>query len=130
MTPMPTSLRPVRRAWRAAPVLRFLVASACVAVTLAAASSRAAEPETTAADVEDARRCAAATRTAGHAFAEVRDSVQAGGSTRAQALLAESEDALRDAKAACVGNDEVSRQLDLLDGEAQGLRRSLAGSGR
>jgi hypothetical protein len=94
------------------------------------ASAIAAEEAPTANDVEEARRCAAETRVAGHAFAEVRDSVRAGGTTRAEALLTVAEDALLDARSACRGNAEVSAQLELLGGEAEGLRRSLGSARR
>ena len=100
---------------------------ACLATVGFAASVLAAEPAPSARDVENARRCAAATRSAGHAFGEVRDSVRAGGTTRAEALLTQADDALAEARVACAGNAEVSTQLDLLAGESQGLRRSLGG---
>ena len=85
----------------------------------------AAGDEPTVEDVEDARRCAAETRAAGHAFGNVRDSVRAGGTARAESLLSVAENALLDARSACRGNPEVSAQLELLSGEAEGLRRSL-----
>jgi hypothetical protein len=90
-------------------------------------SAYAAHDGPTVEEVEDARRCAAETRVAGHAFSEVRDSVRAGGTTRAQSLLTVAEDALLDARSACRGNSEISAQLELLSGEAEGLRRSLGG---
>jgi len=85
----------------------------------------AAEEAPTVEDLADARRCAAETRVAGHAFVEVRDSVRAGGTTRAASLLSVAEDALVDARSACRGNAEVSAQLELLAGEAERLRSSL-----
>jgi hypothetical protein len=88
----------------------------------------AAQAGPTVEDVEAARRCATETRVAGYAFKEVRDSVRAGGTTRAQSLLSVAEDALRDARAACASDPDVSAQLDALAGEASGLRRSLGAS--
>lgn len=93
-----------------------------------ASFARAAEEAPSIADVEAARRCAAQTRVAGHAFAEVRDSVNAGGTTRAEALLTEAEAALAQARRACAGDADVSAQLEQLANEAASLRRSLPSS--
>lgn len=101
------------------------VAAASAAVLVHAAAAPAAEPAPSIEQVEDARRCATSTRTAGHAFAEVRDSVQAGGTTRALALLDEADDALKAARTACAADPEVMAQLELLVNEAASLRRSL-----
>lgn len=107
-----------------------LVPFVLVAAIAASSPARASEDEPSIADVEAARRCAAQTRVAGHAFSEVRDSVNAGGTTRAEALLAVAEDALRDARSACAGDMDVSAQLELLANEAAALRRSLPASRR
>jgi hypothetical protein len=101
------------------------IGSACLAVTVFAA-----EPVPSVQDVEDARRCASATRVAGHAFGEVRDSVQAGGTTRAEALLTAAEESLAEARSACAGNAEVSADLELLARQTEGLRGALAARGR
>lgn len=90
----------------------------------------AAQDAPSVAEVEDARRCATETRVVGHAFNEVRDSVRAGGTTRAESLLSIAEEALRDAQTACRSNPEVSAQLDALSSEAAGLRRSLGSTAR
>jgi len=90
----------------------------------------AAQDAPSVAEVEDARRCATETRLVGHAFNEVRDSVRAGGTTRAESLLSIAEEALSDAQSACRANPEVSAQLDALSGEAAGLRRSLGSTSR
>lgn len=121
----------MRKFLRPAP-LSFAMLTSCLTGCLmtVAIASYAAEEAPSARDVEQARRCAAETRIAGRAFSEVRDSVRAGGTTRAEALLTVAENALRDARAACVGNEEVSAQLELLTGEAAGLRQSLGSSQR
>jgi hypothetical protein len=102
----------------------FSVASLAVLV-LGSWPTMAAEEMPTVRDLENARRCAAETRAAGHAFAEVRDSVRGGGTTRAEALLAVAEAALREARSACAADADVTAQLELLAHEAAGLRRSL-----
>lgn len=107
----------------------FALATASVSLLAQAPSSAAAEEAPTIQQVEDARRCASQTRLAGHAFAEVRDSVRAGGTTRAEALLTVADDALRDARAACAADQDVTAQLELLQNEAAALRRSLPASG-
>lgn len=101
------------------------IGGACLAVTVFAA-----EPAPSAQDVEDARRCASATRAAGQAFGEVRDSVQAGGTTRAEALLTAAEASLAEARAACAGNAEVSADLGLLARDTDALRGAIASRGR
>lgn len=85
----------------------------------------ASEPQPTVEDIESARRCAAETRLVGYAFNEVRDSVRAGGTARAQALLAIAEDALASARSACRDDPEVTAHLEMLAVEAEGLRHSL-----
>ena len=107
---------------------RSTLAAAALAVLASAPATFAAEEAPSIQQVEDARRCAAQTRVAGHAFAEVRDSVRAGGTTRAEALLTAADDALRDARAACAGDQDVTAQLELLENEAAALRRSLPSS--
>lgn len=109
-------------------LLPFVLLASSASALHGASVSWAAEEAPSIADVEAARRCAAQTRVAGHAFAEVRDSVNAGGTTRAEALLTEAEDALKDARAACAGDADVSAQLELLANEAASLRRSLPSS--
>lgn len=108
----------------------FLLAAALVAVAAVPASGLAAGEEATSQDVEAARRCAVETRAAGYAFGEVRDSVRAGGTTRAQALLAAAEDSLHSARSACRDNAEVSLDLEVLAAEAAGLRQSLSAAPR
>lgn len=110
------------------PLRSTLVPLVFVAAIVASAPAPASEDAPTIADVEAARRCATGTRLAGHAFSEVRDSVNAGGTTRAEALLTVAEDALRDARSACAGDVDVSAQLELLSNEAASLRRSLPAS--
>ena len=110
----------------ASTALSLLIACAVAAATGSAASTWASEEDPTPQDVEQARRCAAETRVAGHAFNEVRDSVRAGGTTRAVALLSVAEDSLLAARSACRNNPEVSSQLEILSGEVEGLRRALA----
>lgn len=119
------------------PIPRSRSLAACVALSALAVvllprvrAACAAEETATVEDVENARRCAAATRTVGHAFAEVRDSVRAGGTTRAGALLDDAEAALRDARTVCAGDRDVSAQLDLLAADAATLRRALPSSRR
>lgn len=90
----------------------------------------AAEPVPTSQDVENARRCAADTRAAGYAFREVRDSVRAGGTTRAQALLTAADDALMGARSSCRDNPEVTADLEILAAEAEELRRALSAAPR
>lgn len=109
---------------------RFLVAATLAAVALVPASGLAAGEEATSQDVEAARRCAVETRAAGYAFGEVRDSVRAGGTTRAQALLTAAEDSLQNARSACRGNPDVSSDLEVLAGEVAGLRQSLSSAPR
>lgn len=109
---------------------RSSIGAACTAAVLAGvlanvAGALAAEQPPSIEQVEDARRCAAKTKAAGHAFAEVRDSVVNGGTTRAGALLDEADAALKDARAACAADPDVSAQLELLANEAAALRRSL-----
>ncbi len=101
-----------------------------LAVVAVAPSGSAAEAEPSVADIENARRCAAETRVVGYAFTEVRDSVRAGGTARAEALLSIAEDALRSARSACQDDPEVTAQLELLAVEADGLRRSLQSAPR
>jgi len=101
-----------------------------VLTVLVPGAAPAAQDAPSVADVEDARRCATETRVVGHAFNEVRDSVRAGGTTRAESLLSIAEEALRDAQTACRSNPEVSAQLDALSSEATGLRRSLGSTSR
>ena len=102
-----------------------LTAVLLAAVLAPAARALAAEPAPSIEQVEDARRCASSTKAAGHAFGEVRDSVVNGGTTRAEALLDEADAALKDARAACAADQEVTAQLELLANEAASLRRSL-----
>ena len=104
--------------------------TAALAILAAVRPALANEDAPTATQVEQARRCAAETRAAGRAFAEVRDSVKAGGTTRAATLLDEADESLRQARAACRSDEDVSAQLELLAGEADGLRRSLARASR
>ena len=118
----------MRKSLHSFPVV-FASLLACLPMVGVAAVAMAAEVPPTAVEVEDARRCAAETRVAGHAFSEVRDSVQAGGTTRAEALLSVAENALLDARSACRGNAEISAQLETLSGEAEALRRALGSSG-
>ena len=115
----------------------FSLASASFAAVLALSffagtvfPAHASEEVPTTQDMEAARRCAADTRVAGYAFREVRDSVRAGGTTRAEALLTAAEDALMSARSSCRENAEVSAQLDALAGDAEGLRRSLSAAPR
>ncbi|MFN2426473.1 MAG: hypothetical protein ABR587_08515 [Candidatus Binatia bacterium] len=107
----------MRTIFAAGAALSLLLAPAVVAF--------ASEDAPTVDDLAQARRCAAETRVAGHAFREVRDSVRAGGTTRAESLLSVAEDALLDARSACRDNTEISAQLELLAGEAEALRRVL-----
>lgn len=103
-------------------IVALAAASACVFAYVAAA---AAEQSPSIQQVEEARRCASKTKTAGQAFAEVRDSVRAGGTTQTESLLDEADVALKQARAACAADQYVSAQLGLLADEAAALRRSL-----
>lgn len=119
----------MKRPVPANPALVLAVATALLSTAIPAAAQNGYAAPTTE-DVEDARRCAAETRVAGYAFREVRDSVRAGGTSRALALLSIADDALADARMSCRGNAEVSAQLDLLGSESDGLRRALGGAER
>jgi hypothetical protein len=108
--------------------LTALLAAAALFATIPTA--RAEDPAPTEADVRAAERCAAETRAAGRAFADVRDNVRNEGGARAGELLTAAEDALLDARSACRGNAEISASLEELAGEAESLRRSLSGNPR
>lgn len=95
-----------------------------------AASVFAAQETVTTQQVEAARRCAIETRVASRAFGDVSASVQAGVSSRTTALLATAEEALASAQRACAGDPDVLVDLDLLERDVQGLRRSLGASSR
>lgn len=118
----------MNRSILAAPAALALLLGLSMASSPGAALAAQDGPSVT--DVEDARRCATETRVVGYAFNEVRDSVRAGGTTRAESLLSIAEEALRDAQAACRSNPEVSAQLEALSSEAAGLRRSLGSAPR
>ncbi|HEY2774742.1 MAG TPA: hypothetical protein VGK20_11910 [Candidatus Binatia bacterium] len=106
-----------------------LTVSLLAILLVGAAGARGAvavEEQATAQDVEQARRCASETRAASHAFDDVRDSVRAGDNTRAKSQLDQAEDFLGSARSACRYDADVMAQLELLSGEASGLRRALS----
>ncbi len=92
---------------------------------LPAAAVAQQDPEVSSFDVQDARRCAAAVRSAAASFGDVREAVHAGDEDAASAHLAATRSALAAARTTCRGNADVLGQLEILSREAESLRLAL-----